>query len=171
MSNDKPREFWIIDESPFSTWVSSKPLNSADTKEEIHVIERKAYDQVCAERDELKYVPGHLRCAKCNFYLISKTLYMKSGTIGANKKPDDCANGCGPMWRVTWKDHAKLLSDAQDHWVLENKKLREALAWYGDEKNWTIPAGSGDAAAYISATCPMQDDGGRRAREALKGEK
>ena len=35
----KPREFWIIDEYPHSTWVSSVPLNSADTNEEIHVRE------------------------------------------------------------------------------------------------------------------------------------
>lgn len=42
------REFWLIDETPFSTWVSHKPLHSADVKEEIHVIDRATFDRVCA---------------------------------------------------------------------------------------------------------------------------
>ena len=42
-SEKAPREFWIIDETPYSTWVSSKPLHSADTNEEIHVIEYFAF--------------------------------------------------------------------------------------------------------------------------------
>lgn len=53
-TKEKPREFWIIEEPPYSTWVSDKPLFSADTKEEIHVIEKSAYDAVVAERDKLK---------------------------------------------------------------------------------------------------------------------
>jgi hypothetical protein len=35
----KPREFWIIKEKGFSTWVSDEPLHSADTTDEIHVRE------------------------------------------------------------------------------------------------------------------------------------
>ena len=123
MSNDKPREFWIIDESPFSTWVSSKPLNSADTKEEIHVIERKAYDQVCAELELLKTT------------------------------------------------QPAVLAVAIESREAEIKKLREALAFYADRKNWR----ASDSGAFVEIDCEDTDftnsdhyeHGGRRAREAL----
>jgi hypothetical protein len=54
MTNEKPREFWIIDETPYSTWVSSKPLHSADTKEEIHVIEYSALTALELENARLR---------------------------------------------------------------------------------------------------------------------
>lgn len=38
MSTDL-KEYWIIKEKGFSTWVSDKPLFSADTDQEIHVRE------------------------------------------------------------------------------------------------------------------------------------
>lgn len=50
----KAREFWIIDETPYSTWVSSKPLHSADTKEEVHVIEFSAFSKLQKENERLK---------------------------------------------------------------------------------------------------------------------
>lgn len=50
----KAREFWIIDETPYSTWVSSKPLYSADTKEEIHVIEYSAFAESQARCERYK---------------------------------------------------------------------------------------------------------------------
>lgn len=52
--NKKPRQFWIIDEYPSSTWVSSKALNSEDANEEIHVIEYFAYASLKAENEKLK---------------------------------------------------------------------------------------------------------------------
>ena len=62
----KPRQFWIIDETPYSTWVSSKPLYSADTKEEIHVIEFSAYQSAI---EELKAARSELQAiAKNNCY-------------------------------------------------------------------------------------------------------
>jgi len=49
----KAREFWIIREPPYSTWVSNKPLYSADTDEEIHVIEYSAYQALEARHKKL----------------------------------------------------------------------------------------------------------------------
>lgn len=43
------REFWIIEEKGYSTWVSDKPLHSADTTAEIHVIEKLSYDALAAK--------------------------------------------------------------------------------------------------------------------------
>lgn len=42
------REFWLIFEAGYSPWISSKPLFSADTSEEIHVIEYAAYENLKA---------------------------------------------------------------------------------------------------------------------------
>lgn len=64
-----------------------------------------------------QFVPGHFECAKCSFYLVSNTIYMGSGTIGANNEPQQCSNGCGPMWRVTWKEHAIKLARSQEAMV------------------------------------------------------
>ena len=48
------REFWIIKEPPFSTWVSDKPLNSGDTSEEIHVIEYEAFKELLERYNALE---------------------------------------------------------------------------------------------------------------------
>lgn len=91
-------------------------------------------------RDEevfkLKYVPGHLECKKCNFHLVSQTLYMKSGTIGANNKSDDCPNGCGPLWKIAWRDHAEAAIKSSNKLGIENVRLRkevELLRMFGDK--------------------------------------
>src|ERR1700684_4356673 len=42
----KPKEFWLIYEGLFTPWISSKPLFSVDTDEEIHVIEYGAYEDL-----------------------------------------------------------------------------------------------------------------------------
>lgn len=44
---------------------------------------------------------------------------------------------------------------------------REALEFYGSEESFIIPAGKGWAPDWLEAKCPLQEDGGKRAREAL----
>lgn len=46
-------------------------------------------------------------------------------------------------------------------------EAREVIEFYGAEKTYIIPAGSGDAADWVSATCPAQDDIGMKARAFL----
>lgn len=60
----------------------------------------------------LIYVPGNFVCPKCKFHLISKNIYMKSGTIGSTKIADrpECSNCSGVLMEpVTWKDHAESM--------------------------------------------------------------
>lgn len=54
--------------------------------------------------EKLVYVPGQLRCAKCECVVLSTTLHAPTGTFSANNEPQACPNGCGPMWRVTERD-------------------------------------------------------------------
>ncbi len=63
-----------------------------------------------AEVERLKglvYAPGEMRCAKCKFVLLRRTMFVRSGTIGAgSNETKPCPNGCGPLWSRTWKDVA-----------------------------------------------------------------
>lgn len=86
---------------------------------------------------KLKYVPGHLECKKCGCLLISKTMYMKSGTIGMNNKPETCPNGCGPMWKVTWQDHSKKLAEQAEKMF---EKIRILEGTHEEETNPPPPA-------------------------------
>lgn len=95
----------------------------------------RGYDDRQAEIDKLKYVPGHLECKRCGFHLVSRTIYMQSGTIGANNKSEDCANGCGPMWKIAWKDHANGAIKTSNKLAIENVRLRkevELLRYHGN---------------------------------------
>lgn len=78
-----------------------------------------------------QWVPGRFRCAKCNLGLTASTLYLQSGTIGVNNEPQECSNGCGPMWRVTWEQEAKELSEnivsCVDRYDEEIKKLKQEI--------------------------------------------
>lgn len=60
------------------------------------------------------YVPGVTRCAKCGFQLISSTMCAESGKFSANNAPQQCANGCGPMWKVTERDAGNRLCDRME---------------------------------------------------------
>lgn len=64
-----------------------------------------------ARLEKLVYVPGLWRCAKCKLTMVSQTLYVKHGEIGPNTKPQECPNGCGPLWRVTERDAGNELAD------------------------------------------------------------
>lgn len=64
--------------------------------------------------ERLVYLPGHWSCPKCHFYLVSTNLHMASGGFSANDEPQQCANGCGPMWRVTHEQSANTMVDRCD---------------------------------------------------------
>lgn len=59
----------------------------------------------------LVYVPGVTKCAKCSLRLVSSVLDASSGRVGFDTSPQDCPNGCGPMWRVTERDASNELCD------------------------------------------------------------
>lgn len=61
--------------------------------------------------ERLVYVPGLWKCAKCKFSLTARVLYINLGRMAANERPQECANGCGPMWRVTERDAGNELCE------------------------------------------------------------
>lgn len=86
--------------------------------------ERKAR----GEAERLCYVPGVWRCAKCNLRLISQTLHVNLGMVSADNEPQQCANGCGPMWRVSERDAGNKAIDTAE--ALQDKlaELQNGIA-------------------------------------------
>lgn len=63
-----------------------------------------------AEIDRLKklaYVGGVFNCPKCKLRLTATTISMTDGGFYENREPQQCSNGCGPMWMQTYKDEVK----------------------------------------------------------------
>lgn len=77
------------------------------------------YQKAYRELEQKLYVPGNFKCAKCGLNLVAQVLYTKSGNVGANNNPQECANGCGPMWKVTWKQMAEELMATVERLVEE----------------------------------------------------
>ncbi|MES2415150.1 MAG: hypothetical protein V4614_15190 [Pseudomonadota bacterium] len=54
------------------------------------------------------FVPGRMRCAKCEFGLTKTVLCMADGGMYAAKhESEPCPNGCGPLEAVTWEQEAR----------------------------------------------------------------
>ena len=105
---------------------------------------------------KLVYVPGQTRCAKCKFVLISTEINAGTGQFRVNNEPQECPNGCGPMWRVTERDAGNELIDSMDEMADRHKAeiatLRKLL---GDLVE--IGAGWGTARAQIAALQAARD--------------
>lgn len=104
---------------------------------EAHKLERELRAAVdglsegISERERLEhlvYVPGIWKCAKCALSLVSNTLNANTGAMKANTSPQECLNGCGPMWRVTERDAGNDLCDRLDAASL---KLRASTDYAG----------------------------------------
>lgn len=55
--------------------------------------------------EDLIYVPGLWRCAKCKFELVQATLNARDGTVSARDTPGEkCQNCSRPLWRVTERE-------------------------------------------------------------------
>jgi hypothetical protein len=82
-----------------------------------------AYNLSTASR-EASFVPGKMRCAKCGFTLLRKTLYMKSGTVGpGDNETEPCPNRCGPLWPQTWKQEAEELGELLEQTWKEKQEI------------------------------------------------
>jgi hypothetical protein len=74
----------------------------------------EAYSACRAELERLErlvYVPGLWRCAKCRCHLTVTNIHVASGQFSAGTEPQQCPNGCGPMWRVTEREAGNQLVD------------------------------------------------------------
>ena len=68
-----------------------------------------------ADEDHLDiYVPGVLRCLKCQFELTTATLFVQSGNIGMTRdqalvkhEGEPCPNDGTPMVKVRWAERAQ----------------------------------------------------------------
>lgn len=86
--------------------------------------------------EKLVYVPGVLMCAKCKFQQVSINLHVNTGQRSANNSPQQCPNGCGPLWRVTERDAGNEMVDRcealQAQLDAERQHSAKLLAGYPD---------------------------------------
>jgi len=131
--SDTPRTDAFFSEGP-------RTVNA--TREFMEGLERElaALHEEIARLNKLVYVPGAWRCAKCKCGLISNTLYVATGAMAANNTPQECPNGCGPMWRLTERDAGNEACDRLEALAI---KLRES-----DARVERDPADAHDAARY-----------------------
>jgi hypothetical protein len=146
-----------------------------------------------SERDH-RFVPGVMRCAKCNFVVVRRVFSAIDGTVGdGDNKTEPCPNGCGPLWPMTWEQNSRDMEERCEAAVLEAANLRaqlalrpqpsgetreivEALEFYASAFDWHPGDGEAPDATHpgspptyyeASATDELIEDAGKRARTAL----
>lgn len=85
----------------------------------IHAEQLDAANAEIERLERLVYVPGVWVCAKCKLSLISTLLDVSRGLFAANKEPQQCPNGCGPLWRKTERDAGNELCIRVDELAME----------------------------------------------------
>jgi hypothetical protein len=109
----------------------------------------KERDDEIARLNKLVYVPGHWRCAKCNFRLVQSNLYAATGTVGPRDEPGDkCPNCASPLWRVSAMDDRNEAYKTANDLFDRADRLRKALQEIHD-REW--PAGDFRRAAETAA--------------------
>lgn len=109
---------------------ASEPDTPSEALHALAVMTRRALaaERQVADLEKLVYVPGVTKCAKCACVLVSNTLDASSGRIAANRSPQDCPNGCGPMWRVTQRDVGNDLVDRLEAKTVDHSLTQILLA-------------------------------------------
>ena len=131
--------------------------------------ERLADANAAKERAEaLIYVPGVWTCAKCKLSLVSATMNAQTGLVKANTEPQQCPNGCGPLWRKTERDAGNELVDRLEKSEARVKVLEEALTRILNLETrliqpWTHETAADEYARVLDATRVV-------ARAALAGQ-
>jgi len=65
------------------------------------------------------YVPGVLQCAKCKFRVVKSIININTGTvIPTDPQPEQCPNGCGPLWKVSWRQEASEILEKYEELLL-----------------------------------------------------
>lgn len=87
-------------ESPLAGLVAGVVLTQEQVDSICRLVDSAAND---GRHRESSLATGVLHCAKCGLHatLIGKA-YQQA-------KEDGCANGCGPLWPLTWEQHVQRL--------------------------------------------------------------
>lgn len=94
--------------------------------------------------DKLLYVPGNMRCPRCNFAGVFNVISLAEGKVAAADTSERhvCPNDGVTLERVTWKEHAQAMDLIAERIVLENHDLRAVIlsvlkgryqVWYSED--------------------------------------
>jgi hypothetical protein len=115
--------------------------------------------------EELCYVPGLFRCAKCQFQLNKIAMHVRSGAMTADNTPDNCPNCGSPLWRVTERDAGNDMCDRASQLQF---RLNDALNELNQLKDVRQMACDAFAHALVSLL-PQTYEEVVRERDQLKG--
>lgn len=100
------------------------------------LVKLEDYQELEEKLARASWAPGQFECKKCGCYLVANVISMQSGNIGANPEPQQCGNGCGPMWRVTWQEYSKKIGKSQDAMVERLLEAQETIERLRRENLW-----------------------------------
>ena len=68
--------------------------------------EKQSAEEEIKRLREWVYVPGEMKCAKCGFVCHKMILCATTGRVGVDTREttEPCPNGCGPLWRRSYKE-------------------------------------------------------------------
>lgn len=108
---------WLRDETDLNTVMNAcRRAGFAGISEDVvrlfsspdEAAEELAKGETALAQGQADRVPGMMRCAKCSFVLVRNVLHAQSGAITAGgNETEPCPNGCGPLWPMTWRQHAE----------------------------------------------------------------
>jgi len=118
MESDVDERGWAALRAGVATRANRLAMQAALADALAELTTLRAELQAAKERAEkaeaLAYVPGLRKCAKCGCSLLSTNLHVNHGAVSANNEPQDCPNGCGPMWPVTERQAGNEMIDRME---------------------------------------------------------
>lgn len=104
-------------------------------------------------RDQV--MPGVFECAKCGLVLVASTLHVQTGGVSADAEPQQCANGCGPMWPLTYRKAYQQLLDRESSPAAPDEPCEPDLSgvviWAGEHGAWWRANKSGYTTHLLAA--------------------
>lgn len=132
--NWKPEELMSRQASCRVAWKAAKLSSKAqiDTLKQRELGYQSDLRQKDAEIERLKklaYVGGVFNCPKCKLRLTATTISMTDGVFYENREPQQCSNGCGPMWMQTYKDEVGEARKGFDHIFDKYQEAVKDVEW------------------------------------------
>lgn len=120
-----------VSENGYSVHPGYPLADQPDETREMYLQRAGRILALLAAPERHQVMPGVFECAKCGLVLVASTLHVQSGDMSADGSPQGCANGCGPMWPLTYKKAYQQLLGRADRAAPEREATEDGarLDW------------------------------------------